>query len=129
MKRHLSRFFIFYLAFSFLCLSAVPSKSLAYVVESGSHAVSRQADMDKVQRVLESKVVSDRLEKLGLGHDEVASRIEKLSDEELHRFASQVDSLFPGGDMGIVIGLLVIVILVIVILQLTGHRIILEPVK
>ena len=130
MKKHFSRFFVLYLVFSFFLLSAIPSKTLAYVADSGGFTNTRTEDMAKVQRVLESKIVSGKLSKLGLSNMEINSRLEKLTDGELHQFASQIDSLYPGGDgLGVVIAILVIVILVIVILQLTGKKIIIKEAK
>ena len=112
-----------------LIIGCVPSESMAYIVGSNSldgAASSRAVDMENIQRVLESKIVSERLEQAGLSRAEIKARLDKLSDPELHQFASQVNSLFPGGQLEIVIALLVIVILVILILQLTSHKIIVK---
>ncbi len=110
-------------------IGCVPSESMAYIVDSDAikdAASTRAADMESVQRVLESKVVSGRLEKMGLSMSEIKARLDKLSDAELHRFASQVNSLLPGGQLEIIIALLVIAILVILILQLTGRRVVVK---
>jgi predicted PurR-regulated permease PerM len=119
------------LILSFLVVALVPAKTLAYVVGSqelsGSQAAERDADLDKVQRVLESKMVAKRLETLGLSTEEITQRLDKLSDEELHWFASQVDSLYPGGNgLGLIIAVLVIILLVLVILKVTDKKIIIE---
>lgn len=118
---------------SFLFVSVIPAKTLAYVVSSGEFygpAVSqsvRVADMDKIQRVLESRIISERLKGLGLSEEEINTRLSKLTDEELHQFATQVDSLYPGGNgLGIVIAILVIILLVIVILKVMDKKIIIE---
>jgi len=120
------------LAFTMLVIGAVPTKSMAIVV--GTDAVvaasaehSREADIARIQRVLESKLVSDRLQQTGLTQDEIQGKIKDLSDEEVHSFASQLESLYPGGDgFGIVIALLIIVILVMVILKLADRKIIIR---
>lgn len=119
------------LILSFLVVALVPAKSLAYVVGSqefsGSQVAERDADLDKVQRVLESKMVAKRLEALGLSTEEIAQRLDKLSDSELHWFASQVESLYPGGNgLGLIVAILVIILLVIVILKVTDKKIIIE---
>ncbi|MBI1910731.1 MAG: PA2779 family protein [Deltaproteobacteria bacterium] len=117
-----------FVALTMFILGGIPTKSMAYMM--GSEAViaqSRAADMDTVQRVLESKLVSERLSQTGLSMPEIQSRIDKLSDSELHSFASQLDSLYPGGDgLGVVIALLIIVILVMVILKLADKKIIIR---
>jgi hypothetical protein len=77
--------------------------------------------------VLESKVVSQRLSELGLSVDEVKSRLDRLSDQELHSFATTIDNLYPGGDaVSAVIGLLIIAILVMILLHMTGRKIVIK---
>lgn len=88
-------------------------------------SVDRAADLDKIQKVLETKQIQERLEKLGFTQDEINSRLSQLSDQQIHQFALQLDELKVGSDgLGVVIALLVIVILVIIVLQLTGHKVI-----
>jgi hypothetical protein len=115
-----------YLAFAFFLIASIPQNSWAYLVDARALNHSRDADMNKIQRVLESKMISQRLSELGLSMDEINSKLQQLSDADVHQFASQLDSLMPGGDLGIIIGLLVIVILVLVILQMTGHKVIVK---
>ena len=87
----------------------------------------RQADLGKIQKVLETKMISDRLAQYGLTQDEINARLAQLSDQQVHNFALQLDDLKVGGDgLGIVIALLVIAILVVILLYLTGHRVIVK---
>lgn len=87
--------------------------------------VDRTADLGKIQKVLEMKMVRERLEKLGFTQDEIQSRLSSLSDQQMHNLALQIDEVKAGGDgLGIVIALLVIVILVVLLIQLTGHRVV-----
>ncbi|MEW5745685.1 MAG: PA2779 family protein [Nitrospirota bacterium] len=91
-----------------------------------SHA-DRTADIEKIRQVLETKMVRERLEQLGLTQDEINSRLAQLSDQQVHELALQLDELQVGGDgLGVVIALLVIAILVVILLQLTGHKIIIK---
>lgn len=89
-------------------------------------AFDREADIAQLKTYLERKVVAQRLADWGLGPQDIASRLAQLSDAQIHQAVVQLDSVQPGGDsgLGIVIGLLVIAILVVVLLQLTGHRIV-----
>jgi hypothetical protein len=65
------------------------------------------------------------LSDFGLTPAEIRSRLDQLSDQQVHEVATQLDALHPGGDaLGTVVVLLVIAILVVVLLQLTGHKII-----
>ena len=116
-----------YLSVACFVIAGIPKDSLAYLVESQPASYSRGADMDKIQRVLESKMVSQRLQELGLSTDEINSKLAGLGDAEIHQFASRLDSLMPGGDMLIdIMALLVIAILVLVILHLLGYKVIIK---
>ncbi len=86
----------------------------------------RAADLDKIQKILETKVVGERLGKLGYTEEEINSRFAQLSDQQIHQLALQIDEVKVGGDggLGIVIGLLVIAILVVLFIQLSGHRVV-----
>ena len=89
---------------------------------SDSH---RSADLQKIQTVLESNVVRQRLEDFGLSQEEINTRLAGLSDDQLHQFATEVDAIIPAGDgFGIVIALLVIAILAVILVYLLNHRII-----
>mgnify|MGYP001611617290 FL=1 len=87
--------------------------------------VDRAADIDKIQKALETKMVRERLEKLGYAQEEINSRLAQLSDQQMHNLALQLDDVKVGGDgLGIVIALLVIVILVVLLLQLMDHKVV-----
>lgn len=87
--------------------------------------VDRTADFEKIQKVLEMKVVTERLAQLGLTQDEIQKRLYQLSDQQIHQIALQLDELKVGGDaLGVIIALLVIALLVLLIIQLTGHKVI-----
>lgn len=107
-------------------LSAFPtSEGWAMFLPSNQTSSIRQEDLSKIQTVLESKMIHQRLADLGLSQEEITSRLAQLSDQEIHQVAGQIDSLYAGGDgLGVVIALLVIAILVVILLQLTGHKVI-----
>lgn len=89
---------------------------------SDSH---RTTDLKKIQSILESKIVRQRLEDLGLDPEEINAKLSRLSDDQLHQFATQVDAIIPAGDgLGIVIALLVIAILAVILVYLLDHRIV-----
>ncbi len=127
MKKRLLKFMALYLVAFMFTLNLFPVKTMAYVVGSGEFSGIRADDMAKIQRVLETKIVKERLEDIGLTEKEIYSKLDSLSDEELHSFAQNIESLYPGGDaLGAVIGLLVVVILVLVLLHITDHKIVIE---
>lgn len=87
---------------------------------------NRVTDIQIIQRVLETKIVQQRLQDWGLKADEVEARLSQLSDEQVHQMATRLDALMPGGELGLIILLLVIAIIVVLVLYLTGHRVVVE---
>jgi len=114
-----------YLAAAVMALS-LPAQGWAMLVPAESEAV-RSADLTRVQAVLESSVIRQRLTDYGLSSEETLARINALSDEQVHQLAANLDAVQAGGDvLGDVIIILLIIVLVIVILELTGHRVVMK---
>jgi hypothetical protein len=88
----------------------------------------RATDLQKVRQFLEMKMVRERLKELGYTPEEIQSRLSQWNDEQIHQLALKLDDLNVAGDsaLGIVIALLIIAILVIVIIQLLGHKIVIK---
>jgi len=78
----------------------------------------READLQIIQKQLESKVLRQRLKEFGLNDKEINTRLSKLSDAELHQMASRVQTMNPAGDGGIIIAVLLIGILVLLFVYL-----------
>ena len=114
-----------YLAFAMMLVS-LPAQGWAMFIPAGQGEAVRQADLHAVQKALESTVVKQRLMDYGLTPEEAMARINALSDEQVHQFASQLDSVQAGADdgLGVIIFLLLVAIIVIVVLEATGHRVI-----
>jgi hypothetical protein len=118
-----------YLVFAMFIIGIVPRVEAGFVPSEAVALakIDRAADMEKVQKVLETKIIKERLEKLGFTQDEISNRLSQLSDWQIHNLALQIDEIKVGGDgLGIVIALLVIAILVVLLIQLTGHRIVVK---
>lgn len=98
----------------------VPSEIIALT------QTERNADLEKIQKVLEIKAISERLKQFGFTKEEIQMRLEQLSDQQIHQMALKLDELKVGQDdvLGVIIALLVIAILVVVLLNLTGHKVI-----
>lgn len=92
----------------------------------GEAAASSAADLAKVQAMLESKVVLQKLADYGVSADEAMSKVKQMSETDLHRLASLTDKVAAGGDdgIGILISIAILAILVIVILKLLDKEII-----
>lgn len=110
-------------------ISVAPKANASFApsVAIGISTVDRASDLNKIQSVIEQKMVRDRLEKYGLTKDEINSRLDKMDDDQIHNLALNLDQIRVGGDgIGLIIGLLIIAILVVVLIQLTGHKVIIK---
>ena len=119
-----NRVFVCYLTVAFSILSFVNSAPAMFIPSpyEGSGSSNRDVDLQKIQRLLESKLVQHKLTQLGLTSDEIQVRLHQLDDDQIHQVASMMDALEPGGDSGAV-WVIVIVLLAIIgflILELTG---------
>ncbi len=108
----------------FVIAIVTPAKAAFSPSEAVLTPSMRTGDVEKIQTVLEHKVIKQRLQDLGFNQTEIAARLAQMTDDQIHSFAQRLDELNVGGDaLGAVIGVLLIIILVIVILHLTGHRV------
>jgi hypothetical protein len=71
----------------------------------------RSADLGKIQKILETKMIRERLEKFGFSQAEIRTRLEQLSDQQIHQLALRLDELKVGGDGTVVIIILLAVAL------------------
>ncbi|HXC61798.1 MAG TPA: PA2779 family protein [Nitrospiria bacterium] len=130
LKELLKQSLIGYMIVAVAVLTVVPADVQAMFLPSGvdltqgDSSLDRQQNLERLQRLLESRLISQRLSDLGFSQGEVSSRLNRLSDEQVHFFSSHLESLQTGGDgLGIIIALLVIAVLVVVLLEVTGHRV------
>jgi len=108
-------------------IMTLPAQGWAMFIPSAGTDPVRDADMSKIQRTLESTMIKQRLADFGLSSEEVKSRLNTLSDEQIHQFAGNLDSLQAGADgVDALIFILLVAIVVVLILQLTGHKVIVK---
>ncbi len=115
-----------YLMFAIFILT-MPVQGWAMFIPAGEMTPSRQADLDTIQKTLESSLIRQRLMDFGLTSEEAMARVNNLSNEQIHQFAAKLDALQAGGDgVDALIFLLLVAIVVIVVLEATGHHVILR---
>jgi hypothetical protein len=125
LKRPFIKILSLYLIVALLALT-LPAQGWAMIVPAG-RSETHSTDLAKVQAALESSVVKQRLLDYGLTPEETTTRLEALSDEQMHQFAARLDAVQAGGDaLSDVVVILLIVVIVIVILELTGHRVVVK---
>ena len=105
-----------------LPIAWVPQEGMAMLApaipaEAGSGS-DRAQDLQSVQRVLENKLVQQRLADLGLTPEEVNAKLDRLSDAQLHQMAAQLDALMPGGQMSLLLTLLLVLVIILLIVIL-----------
>lgn len=125
MKMPLTRYVSWYLIFAMFLIGIAP-KVDAGLAPSELIAMSqtdRNADLEKIRQVLEMKMVGERLKQLGFTRAEIQTRLNSISDQQLHKFALQLDDLRVGADggAGIAIVVLLIVVIFLMIMLLTSH--------
>ena len=108
------------LVLSVTCLATLQPRAEAMLVPASAITINAQtdrpADLQTIQKTLESKILREKLHALGLSDTEIQARLSRLSDSEVHQLASQIKGVNPAG--GILIGLLIAVVLVLLIIYL-----------
>jgi len=108
-------------------IMTLPAQGWAMFIPSAGSIPPREAEMLKIQKTLESTMIRQRLADFGLSSEEIMTRINTLTDDQIHQFAGNLDSLQAGADgVDALIFLLLVAIVVVVILQASGHRIIVK---
>ena len=114
-------------------LSAVPQAEGSFVPSEAINIgdSQRAADIEKIQNVLEEKLVSQKLEDLGFSTQEVRERLSRLSNEQIHNYAQKLDELRAGGfhsamgeyhyELNLVIVILLIVLLILLIVSVQDY--------
>jgi hypothetical protein len=126
------KFLSMYLAVAMFIIGITPR---VYAGFSSSEAISiltfdRASDLDKIRKVLEMKMVRERLKAFGFTADEIEKKLSQLSDQQIHQVAVSLDELKVGGDgWTVLIVILLLAILAGVIIYVTGHRVVVEKEK
>ncbi|MEO0248461.1 MAG: PA2779 family protein [candidate division WOR-3 bacterium] len=124
----LKRCIAWYLVIALCIMGFVPPLEASFLpsdaLPSGS---TRTADLDTIRKVLETRLIQQRLLDLGFTSEEVSGRIAQLSDTEIHQLAQRIDELRVGRDgWSVFFGILAVAALVIIIYYLLTHRVIIQ---
>ena len=116
-----------YLVVSMLLLT-LPVQGWAMFIPAAQATTTRQADLESIQRMLESQLIKQRLMDFGLTADDALARVNRLSDEQIHQLALNLNSVQAGADNGpgFLIFLLLVAIIVVVVQEATGHSVIIR---
>ncbi len=126
MRRPYMKYVSCYLVVAIIVMGIIPR---VYAGFSPSEVITlsqpdRSADLEKIQKILEIKMVRERLDQLGFTQDEIQKRLGHLTDDQIHQLALTLDELKVGGNGEVVIIILLSIALIIVLyLWLTGRRV------
>jgi uncharacterized ion transporter superfamily protein YfcC len=120
----LNRVFVCYLTVAFSILSFVSSAPAMFIPSpyDGTGTSHRETNLQKIQKLLESKLIQHKLSQFGLTKEEIEARLHQLDDEQIHQVASQINALEAGGDStaAVVIIIVLLVFVGFLVLELTG---------
>lgn len=118
------RHVVYALIISVGILGLMPSGAGAAVIpaDQADPSAARTENLAKLKAMLERQEVAARLQDYGLTPEEVGSRLDRLSDEQIAELAAQTDAINAGGDaVGTLISIALLVLLVLLILHLLGY--------
>ena len=127
--RVLKKLMVWYLVGVMFIIATAP-RCLAGFSSSAVIALSpadRPADLEKLKKFLETKMVRERLKDLGFAPEEVRMKLADLNDRQVHQLALHLDEMQVAGDGGeVVVIVFLAAILVVLILYAMGHRILIK---
>jgi hypothetical protein len=129
MKKKMAKWVTWYMVAVMFLIGVTPRVDAAFSPSEGLLLLQsdRQSDIQKIQKVLEVKMVVEKLKAFGFTQDEIQARLKQLNDQQIHQMAQKLDELNVGGDGGeVVIAILLIAILVVLIIYLSGHRVVIK---
>jgi len=109
---------------SFIPVSLVSKSAEAAIVESqmissnGRPLVNRENNEKKIRKMLENKIVTERLNSFGLSDRELTEKLDSMSDEQIHQLAALSDKIPAGGDGAATAAVIVLVVFVVLIILL-----------
>lgn len=117
----------------FFCIFVTSPATAAMVSSQTSSeqtggAELRTQEIDKIKLALENKLVQEKLRAYGFTAEEIKSKLEGMTEGQIHLLAQASDNIIAGGDsgLGLLIGVLVIILLVILILKLLDKKIVIS---
>jgi len=126
MKRELTMWITWYLV-TVMFLFGITPKVEAGFSPSALHSqaqINRSGDVEKIRNFLEIKMVRERLHAYGFSQEEIQMKLNRLTDDQIHRVALQIDELQVGGNGGeVAIIVILVFILFVLLIYVTGHRI------
>jgi hypothetical protein len=130
MKKTFMKYVIWYLVVAMFVIGITPKVYAGFSPSEvvGVPQIDRGSDLGKIQKAIETKMVSERLKQIGLTPDEVRLRLSQLGDQQIHQLAQRLDELKVGGDAGwVLLGLVIVgAAIAVLVIYLSGHRVVIK---
>ena len=129
MKRKLTHWVLWYMVAVMFLFGITPKVDAGFSPSEiiGQSQMNRSGDVEKIRKFIEMKMVRERLDAFGFSQEEIQTRLNQLTDDQIHQVALQLDELKVAGNGGeVVIIVLLILILVALIIYVTGHRVVVK---
>jgi hypothetical protein len=129
MKKRIAKWVAWYMVAVMFLFGITPKIDAGFSPSEliGQSQINRSTDVEKIGKLLEIKMVRERLHAFGFSQEEIQTRVNQLTDDQIHQVALQLDRLNVGGDGGeVVIIILLILIIIGLIFYFQGHRIIIK---
>jgi hypothetical protein len=109
-------------------IAAVPRLGEAAPLPPTRDGTASVDDLEAVGTLLEQRLIRERLGELGVSPAEAEAALARLSPEERREMAARVDELDAGGNGVAILAIAIIVgMIVILVLELLGRRIVSRP--
>jgi len=128
MKRKLANWVLWYMVALMFLFGITPKVDAGFSPSEiiGQSQMNRSGDVEKIRKFIEMKMVRERLNAFGFSQEEIQTRLNQLTDDQIHQVALQLDELKVGGNGEAVLIVLLILVLIVLIIYITGHRIIVK---
>jgi hypothetical protein len=129
MKRKLTNWVAWYMVTVMFLFGITPKVEAGFSPSEviGQSQMERSTDVEKIRKFLETKMIRERLRAFGLSPEEIQTRLNQLTDDQIHQVALKLDELKVAGDAGeAVIIVLLIAAIVLLVIYLLGYRVVLK---
>ena len=126
MKRKMAQWVTWYMVTVMFFLGVIPRVDAGFSPSEvmGQSQMNRATDLEKIRKILEIKMIRERLNALGFSQEEIQTKLTRLGDEPVHQLALKLDELNVGGyGAEAVLVILFIAILVVLVVYLLGYRV------
>jgi acid stress-induced BolA-like protein IbaG/YrbA len=129
MKRKLTNWVVWYMVTVMFLFGITPKVEAGFSPSEviGQSQMDRPMDVEKIRKFLETKMIRERLHAFGFSHEEIQTRLNLLTDDQIHQVALKLDELKVAGDGAeAVIIVLLIAAVVLLVIYLMGYRVVLK---